>query len=199
MAVEFLCHAPWDIPALDPDRVGQLLDLALAHHCRLDGMANVFRWQLVWTDQHLIRRFNQQTRGVDKATDVLSFPLIHFPPGPGSAVLAEADAGDDLPDTPGPGVAWRDLRRPPNADQSPDNRNTDAGTALLELGEVYICRELCFAQAQQIGHTAAAEFWRLAVHGLLHLFGYDHETSAADEKRMQLREDELWGLLVAQL
>ena len=28
------------------------------------------------------------------------------------------------------------------------------------------------------------EMARLAVHGLLHLFGYDHEISPADEKKM---------------
>ena len=52
------------------------------------------------------------------------------------------------------------------------------------LGELFICESVCAQQAQQWNHSIEAETEFLLVHGLLHLLGYDHETSPEDEKRM---------------
>ena len=62
------------------------------------------------------------------------------------------------------------------------------------LGDLLISYETAARQADAIGHDLEAEFERLIVHGVLHLFGYDHETSEEDRLQMEGLEDELLGL-----
>jgi probable rRNA maturation factor len=56
------------------------------------------------------------------------------------------------------------------------------------LGDIVISVERAARQAEEYGHSLAREVAFLAVHGLLHLLGYDHETPA-DEAEM-MRETE---------
>jgi len=56
------------------------------------------------------------------------------------------------------------------------------------LGEIVIARGVARRQAREAGHAELAELKLLALHGLLHLLGYDHERSAAEARRMQRRE-----------
>ncbi|MDF3819242.1 rRNA maturation RNase YbeY [Leptospira sp. 96542] len=58
------------------------------------------------------------------------------------------------------------------------------------LGEVIISVNTCRKQATEIGHSVVDEFYRLLIHGILHLFGYDHETSEDDAVAMRRKEDE---------
>ena len=53
----------------------------------------------------------------------------------------------------------------------------------IELGDIFINRSRVFSQAEEYGHSVAREFVFLFVHGLLHLFGYDH-MNKEDEKIM---------------
>ena len=46
-----------------------------------------------------------------------------------------------------------------------------------------------------LGHRLADEVKVLALHGVLHLAGYDHERSKADERRMLRKQRELMELL----
>ncbi len=55
------------------------------------------------------------------------------------------------------------------------------------LGDVVISVERAAAQAQEYGHSLEREIAFLAVHGILHLLGYDH-SSAAEEKEMFSRQ-----------
>ena len=55
------------------------------------------------------------------------------------------------------------------------------------LGSIVICEERAKAQAAEYGHTLQRELSYLFVHGLMHLFGYDHMT---DEDKKQMREKE---------
>ncbi len=52
------------------------------------------------------------------------------------------------------------------------------------LGEIYICIPRMKEQAKMYGHTETREIAFLAVHGLLHLLGYDHTKSKEDEEIM---------------
>lgn len=64
------------------------------------------------------------------------------------------------------------------------------------LGDIVISVETAKRQAIEIGHSELDELYRLLVHGVLHLFGYDHENVPEEEAiRMREKEDELLELL----
>ena len=56
------------------------------------------------------------------------------------------------------------------------------------LGDIVIARGVARRQARGLGHSEATELRILALHGLLHLLGYDHET---DQGRMRRAEERL--------
>jgi len=60
-----------------------------------------------------------------------------------------------------------------------------------ELGDIYLSIERAREQAEEYGVTLADELKRLIVHGMLHLLGYDHETSPEDEAVMREKEEEI--------
>lgn len=55
---------------------------------------------------------------------------------------------------------------------------------LPDIGDVIVCWEVAKRQTEEFGTTRPGELRRLVVHGVLHLFGYDHETNEADARRM---------------
>jgi probable rRNA maturation factor len=55
------------------------------------------------------------------------------------------------------------------------------------LGSIVLCEEKIRAQAIEYGNTEEQEREYLIIHGLLHLFGYDHMT---DEDKKEMREKE---------
>lgn len=96
-------------------------------------------------DDAALRALNRQFRGLDKPTNVLSFPA----------------AGEAPP----------------------------AGVP-LSWGDVAIALETAAREAGEQGKSLADHLSHLVVHGLLHLFGYDHE--AADEaEAMEAMEREI--------
>jgi probable rRNA maturation factor len=60
------------------------------------------------------------------------------------------------------------------------------------LGDIFISLEKADEQAIEYKTTFFDEIKHLLIHGILHLIGYDHETSAEDEKVMQQKEDEIY-------
>ena len=59
----------------------------------------------------------------------------------------------------------------------------EPGTRHSELGDIVIATGVARRQASEAGHTYQTELRVLALHGLLHLLGYDHE-HASDSGRM---------------
>jgi probable rRNA maturation factor len=101
-----------------------------------------------------MQALNNQTRGIDKVTDVLSYPTMD---GIRGEVLLKA------------------------------NHPTDVDGDRLMLGSIVLCNQKIKEQALEFGHSEERERTYLIVHGLMHLFGYDHMT---DEDKKQMREKE---------
>ncbi len=64
----------------------------------------------------------------------------------------------------------------------------------LMLGDIYISVDKAGAQAAEAGHSLHREILILAIHGLLHLIGYDHQNEAGYEA-MHKRELEILNLV----
>jgi len=62
------------------------------------------------------------------------------------------------------------------------------------LGDVVIAAGVAARQAREAGHTIATELRVLALHGLLHLLGYDHERDDGRMARLERRLRRRGGL-----
>ena len=62
------------------------------------------------------------------------------------------------------------------------------------LGDIVIARGVARRQARQAGHSEQTELRVLALHGLLHLLGYDHERDHGRMRRMERRLRRKGGL-----
>ena len=103
---------------------------------------------LTLTDDRAIHEINLQQRGIDRATDVLSFPMTQFP---------AAGEFDFL-------------------EEEMDSFDPDSGE--LMLGDIVISVDHVKAQAEEYGHSLLREFAFLVAHSMYHLIGYDHMTEA---------------------
>lgn len=59
------------------------------------------------------------------------------------------------------------------------------------LGDIVLSLEKASEQAEEFGHSLEREAAFLCVHSMLHLLGYDHETSDADDKLMRYKQREI--------
>jgi probable rRNA maturation factor len=64
------------------------------------------------------------------------------------------------------------------------------------LGDIVIARGVARRQAREAGHPESTEWRVLALHGLLHLLGYDHETDNGRMARVEARLRRAGGLPV---
>ncbi len=107
--------------------------------CPYEAEANL----LLTTDEE-IREMNREFRGIDRATDVLSFPMVEYEK-PGDFSFLE---------------------------ERPDCFHPETGE--LMLGDIVISKEKVLSQAEEFGHMPKREFAFLIAHSMLHLSGYDH-------------------------
>ena len=99
---------------------------------------------LTISDNIRIQEINREFRGIDRATDVLSFPMIEY--------ASPADFS--------------------GIEQQYDTVNPDTGEVML--GDIVLSADRIKTQAEEYGHSQKREFAFLIVHSMLHLFGYDH-------------------------
>lgn len=104
-------------------------------------------FNIIFVTNDRIQQINNDYRGINKVTDVITFALMENP----NEIFMEAE---------------------------------------LELGDVFICIDRAISQAKDYGHSIEREMGFLAVHGYLHLIGYDHMTES-DEKVMFAKQEEM--------
>ncbi len=112
-----------------------------------EGIPYEFDVNLTLTDSGAIRQINQEFRGIDEPTDVLSFPNLDFLT-PGDFSLLE--------------------------DESREADYFDLESGQLLLGDIVINVDRVFSQAEEFGHSLKREYAFLIAHSMLHLCGYDH-------------------------
>ncbi len=87
-----------------------------------------------------------------------------------------------------------------------DYRHKDYATNVLTFGydatplcaDLVLCAPVVAREARELGRALQDHYAHLIVHGSLHAQGWDHETGAADARRMEARETAvLAGLGVA--
>lgn len=100
---------------------------------------------LTLVDEERIHEINLDMRQIDVPTDVLSFPMIDY------EYPADFEGVDG---------------------QLADCVNPDTGEVLL--GDIVICVQRVFQQAEEYGHSVKREYAFLITHSMLHLMGYDH-------------------------
>ena len=111
------------------------------------------------TDSEGIREYNKNYRDIDKETDVLSFPNVDYEI-PADFSLVEENQNDYF--------------------------NPETGE--LILGDIILCADRVFSQANEYGHSILREFSFLIAHSVLHLLGYDH-MQTEEEKDMIMRQN----------
>lgn len=121
---------------------------------------------LVLVNNEEIRAINAETRGIDKATDVLSFPMLDYEKG----------------------KVFKDIYK----DCEFDEIYLDGEE--LVLGDIVLSLERALEQSKEYNHSFERESFYLIVHSILHLLGYDHMVEE-EKVVMRKREEEILGKL----
>lgn len=116
---------------------------------------------LVFVDNYEIKEINKETRGIDKATDVLSFPMLEYPKG----------------------KVYKDVY----INHTFDETYFDGDE--LVLGDIVLSLEKAKEQSEEFNHSFLRESCYLVIHSVLHLLGYDHMND--DEKKIMREKEEL--------
>lgn len=117
---------------------------------------------VIFVDNEGIRNINRENRGIDSATDVLSFPMLEYPEG---KVFKETYQGYEF-----------------------EESDMDSGN--LVLGDIALSLEKVEEQRVEFGHSFLREACYLTVHSVLHLLGYDH-MQENEKRKMREREEEI--------
>ncbi|MPQ42239.1 rRNA maturation RNase YbeY [Clostridium tarantellae] len=117
---------------------------------------------LVFVDNEEIKTINKECRNIDKATDVLSFPMIDYPQG---KVYKEVYLNHIFNET-----------------YFDENE--------LVLGDIVLSLERAKEQSEEYNHSFIRESCYLVTHSVLHLLGYDH-MKEEEKLIMRKREEEI--------
>jgi len=116
-----------------------------------------------------VRALNRQYRGIDRPTDVLSFPNTSPP-------------------------RTRKTPRQEFGRSRIGSMSSVSSVVNVFLGDIVIARGVARRQARELGHAESTELKVLALHGLLHLLGYDHERDNGAMARLERRLRRRGGL-----
>ena len=120
----------------------------------------------------------QVEKAVDAAVKVAQNSALADPPIPVSVSIKLSD-NDEVHAL---NREWRDKDKPTNVLSFPmlDDDELDALEAgefispEIMLGDIILAHDICAAEAKEKGITLADHATHLVIHGMLHLFGYDH-------------------------
>ncbi len=127
-----------------------------------EGVNIPFEISIIFIDNKEIRKINKEQRDIDKATDVLSFPMLDYEDG----------------------KIFKEMY----LDYEFDFCDLNEGN--LVLGDMALSLEKAAEQAEEYGHSFIREVMYLVVHSILHLLGYDH-MEEEDKVLMRKREEEI--------
>jgi probable rRNA maturation factor len=136
----------------EPAKVKAVVRRAIAQAAAVTRSTTGAELAIVLTDDSAIRALNRDWRGIDKATNVLSFP-----------------AKDTGPRPDGP---------------------------RSHLGDIVLAHETIEREAKSEQKPLAHHLAHLAVHGFLHLVGYDHERDKDAHEMEQAERDILRQLKI---
>ncbi|GAA0115777.1 rRNA maturation RNase YbeY [Clostridium senegalense] len=140
------------------DKMKEIIEYSLKEEC-----VNVpYEISIIFVDNEEIKEINNDMRGIDNATDVLSFPMLEF----------EKDK------------YFKDIYV--NYEFMPYELNEGR----LVLGDMALSLERAKEQSIEYGHSFIREVMYLVVHSILHLLGYDHMEDD-DKKIMRKREEDI--------
>lgn len=148
---------PFDAEEVAGKVITEALDM---EDCPYEVSVNV-----LLTDDQGIHAMNRQYRGIDRPTDVLSFPNVDYT-NPADFTGIE-DTIEDYFD--------------------PENGE-------LCLGDIVISVDKVYAQSEEYGHTPRREYAFLIAHSMLHLLGYDH-MEPAEAAVMEQKQEEILNRL----
>ena len=112
-----------------------------------------------------IHTANKEFRGIDRPTDVLSFPMVDY----------------EQPSD------FSSVEKNPESYLNPE-------TDELLLGDIMISVDKVYEQANEYGHSRKREFAFLIAHSMLHLLGYDH-IDEAERKVMEVKQEAILDAL----
>ncbi len=119
---------------------------------------------LLITGEEQIREINRDFRQIDRATDVLSFPMTDFPEEGDFRFLEDEEE------------TYADVFHPE--------------TGELLLGDIVLNEQRIRSQAAEYGHSLRREFSFLIAHSMLHLCGFDH-MQPDEAAHMERRQEEI--------
>jgi probable rRNA maturation factor len=121
---------------------------------------------LLFVDNQEIKEINRENRGIDRETDVLSFPMLDYPKN----------------------KVYKDVY----VDYRFDATFFDGEE--LVLGDIVLSLEKVEEQRIEYKHSFEREACYLVVHSVLHLLGYDH-MEEEEKKIMRAREEHILSML----
>lgn len=152
-------------PTADCDQA--LIERVLQMCLTLHGAYNSAEVGVTLVDDQEIHALNREHRGVDRSTDVLSFPLLDYDEDY-EEQEEEATEGLDI--------------------------DVDPETGEIMLGDIVISLDTAQRQAGEYGHSFEREVGFLACHGMLHLLGYDHMVPEDEAVMLDLQRQVMQAL-----
>ncbi|AAO36525.1 endoribonuclease YbeY [Clostridium tetani] len=138
--------------------INEIIDYAL----KKEEVDIGYEISVIYVDNEIIKEINNDTRGINKETDVLSFPMLEYPKG---RVFSESYREYSF------GVEY-------------------LNEGNLVLGDIVLSLEKALEQSKEYNHSFLREVCYLVVHSVLHLLGYDH-IDEEEKVIMRKKEEEI--------